>query len=292
MPKNQLYQLELYGLAYHGYHGVFPRERQQGQAFFVDVKMTYEPGSLQDKLEDALDYGTVERVIAQVMEGPPVKLLETLLDRLATALLDKFPNLLAAEIAIHKPRAPLAGNAADVVARRKVQRVVKAYLGLGSNLGDRLENLRRAVSLLGAQEGILPVAVSPLYETAPLDVLNQPPFLNSVIEIETTRTPSDLLSVCKQVEFAAGRRPGLRRGPRVLDVDILVYGHFQLDKPFLQIPHAQLAGRAFALQPLYDLNPNLEIPGRGPVDRLLAGVSDQKITRLAGPEWTWSEVPV
>lgn len=287
---NTTYTLELRGLAYHGYHGVFQHERRNGQAFIVDARLTYQPGDLDDSLANALDYGRAERVIAQVVEGAPASLLETVVDRIIHALFEHFPNLLAVEVAIHKPRAPLEGAFRDVIVRRQAQRITTAYLGLGSNLGDRGAYLRQAVAMLGGQSGIRIKAVSPLYETAPREVLDQPAFLNAAISIDTILTPGELLDTCKQIEAMVGRRPGVRWGPRVIDIDILLYGGLVMRSPTLQIPHPRLTERAFALKPLSDLDPSLELPGGIPVAQLWTATSEQDIRQVAGPEWADPEM--
>lgn len=282
---NAVYTLELRGLSYHGFHGVFAHERLHGQAFLVDVSLTYQPGDLSDSLEKALDYGKAERVVAAVVEGPPAALLETVADNITAALFKEFPNLLAVEVAIHKPRAPLAGAFRDVVVRRQARRVVRAYLGLGSNLGDRRRNLRESVRLLGAEPGIRVMAVSPLYETAPMHVVDQPAFLNAAVAIDTDLFPGTLLDACKRIEAAIGRVPGTRWGPRIIDIDILLYGPLQLTTGRLQIPHPRLDQRAFALRPLHDLDPEAVFPSGETVAGALARCSDQNIRQVEGPEW-------
>ena len=279
------YTLELRGLTYWGRHGVWPAERQRGQPFRVDVTLVYEAGELEDTLERAVDYGAAERVVAAVVEGAPVQLLETLADRIARTLLDAFPALSRVDVAVHKPQAPLAGIFDDVVARRSVRRVVRAYLGLGANLGDRAANLRSGVRYLQSREELRIAAVSPLYETEPQDVLDQPAFLNAVLAVDTIAAPTQLLAICKQAEAAAGRLPGIRRGPRPLDVDILLYGQRTLVSPQLVIPHPRLEQRAFALRPLLDLAPEATLPDGRSLRSLLTAAADQAVRWVAGPEW-------
>lgn len=125
------------------------------------------------------------------------------------------------------------------------------YLAIGSNLGDRVENLRRAVAMLAPEVSVL--AVSPLYETAPAYVLDQPRFVNGALKAETALAPRDLLAKLKAVERAVGRTPGLRNGPRVVDLDILFYGDELLTEAELEIPHPRMAERLFVLRPLADI---------------------------------------
>ncbi|HEY6017918.1 MAG TPA: 2-amino-4-hydroxy-6-hydroxymethyldihydropteridine diphosphokinase [Gaiellaceae bacterium] len=146
---------------------------------------------------------------------------------------------------------------------------MRAYVGVGANLGDREATIREAVRLLGDEV----VAVSRLRETEPWGYADQPPFLNGAILLETGLEPRALLDRLLAVERELGRsRDGPRYGPRTIDLDLLLYGDRVVDEPGLIVPHPRLHERAFALEPLLDLDPELEIPGRGRVSALLAGL--------------------
>jgi len=148
---------------------------------------------------------------------------------------------------------------------------VRAYVGLGSNLGDREATLRQAVAALREVPGVRIVAVSAFRETDPVGFLDQPRFLNGAAAIETELSPQELLAALLEVERGLGRiRGGERYGPRTVDLDLLVYGDVTLAEPGLEIPHPRLHERRFALEPLAELAPGLEIPGKGPVEALLA----------------------
>ena len=135
------------------------------------------------------------------------------------------------------------------------------YLALGSNLGDRADNLRRALQALSGRLTL--DAVSPCYETEPAYVLDQPRFYNLACRAQTTLAPLDLLHYLKGQETALGREPGLRFGPRVIDLDILFYGDLVFDSPELTLPHPRLHERAFVLVPLADLAPDFVHPALG-----------------------------
>ena len=147
-----------------------------------------------------------------------------------------------------------------------------AYVGIGANLGPREETLRRAVDLLARADGVEVVGVSELRETDPVGVVDQPPFLNGAVSVETTLSPRALLDLLLEVERSLGRVRGERWAPRVVDLDLLVYGIEVLDEPGLHVPHPRLHERRFALEPLAEMNPELEIPGRGTVSALLAAL--------------------
>ena len=145
-----------------------------------------------------------------------------------------------------------------------------AFVGIGSNLGDREGNFRRAVELLSAEDGIDVVAVSEIRETDPVGPVEQGPFLNGAVRIETDLAPRQLLERLLAVEQRLGRVRRERWGPRTIDLDLLLYGDDVVDEPGLTVPHPRLHERRFALEPLSDLAPSLEIPGNGPVSALLA----------------------
>ena len=148
----------------------------------------------------------------------------------------------------------------------------RAYVALGSNLGDREQTLLAAAEALRNEPGVEVVAVSGLIETEPVGLLDQPRFVNGVAVLETTLSARALLEVLLDVERRVGRiREGVpAQGPRTLDLDLLLYGGAEIDEPGLRVPHPRLHERAFVLEPLAELAPGLEIPGRGPVERLIA----------------------
>jgi 2-amino-4-hydroxy-6-hydroxymethyldihydropteridine diphosphokinase len=146
---------------------------------------------------------------------------------------------------------------------------MKAYIGIGANLGDREGTIREAVALLGPEV----IAVSQLRETEPWGYADQPPFLNGAIALETELAPRALLERLLEIERELGRtREGPRYGPRTIDLDLLLYEGAEVDEPGLQVPHPRLHERAFALEPLLDLDPELELPGGGRLADLLAGL--------------------
>jgi 2-amino-4-hydroxy-6-hydroxymethyldihydropteridine diphosphokinase len=138
---------------------------------------------------------------------------------------------------------------------------VTAYLGLGSNLGDRAGHLREAVGLLAETDGIAVTAVSSVYETAPVGYVEQPDFLNMVIRVETSLSPEELLDAAMRVERLLHRVRGIRWGPRTIDIDILIYGDAVIRRGDLSIPHPRMADRAFVLVPLREIAGNLLVPG-------------------------------
>lgn len=154
------------------------------------------------------------------------------------------------------------------------------FLGLGSNLGDRLSNLRAAVTAL--PPGVIDLHSSRVYETPPWGFEEQPAFLNQVVTGKTELTPEELLSYVKAIERRMGRRKTRRFGPRVIDIDILFYADWVVNRKSLKIPHPQIAARAFVLVPLADLAPDLRHPQSGvSVTAMLAKVEREGIEVFA-----------
>jgi 2-amino-4-hydroxy-6-hydroxymethyldihydropteridine diphosphokinase len=161
-----------------------------------------------------------------------------------------------------------------------VERGLTGYLGLGSNEGDRLANLRAAREALG-RRGVEVLASSSVYETAPQgEVSDQPDFLNACLQVRTTLGPEELLDESKTVERELGRTPGgVRHGPRPIDVDVLLLGELELRSERLALPHPEVTSRRFVLEPLLELDPELALPDGTRLAGELDAVRDQPVRR-------------
>jgi 2-amino-4-hydroxy-6-hydroxymethyldihydropteridine diphosphokinase len=158
------------------------------------------------------------------------------------------------------------------------------YLGLGSNVGERRANLQAAAEDLW-NHGVIVLASSSVYETEPVgEVLDQPEFLNACLRVETELDPEGLLDACKAVERGLGRAGGgVRHGPRPIDVDVLLLGEQEHASERLTLPHAEVTSRRFVLVPLLELDPGLDVPGRGPAADALECLGPGQEVRRAGP---------
>ena len=157
------------------------------------------------------------------------------------------------------------------------------YLGLGSNVGERRENMQAAVELLWAHD-VVPLASSSVYETEPVgEVLDQRAFFNACLRVETSLDPEPLLDACKAVEKALGRVATVRPGPRPIDVDLLLLEDLQYSSERLTLPHREVTSRRFVLVPLLELCPTLEVPGRGLAAEALERIEGQDVTRVGLP---------
>lgn len=156
---------------------------------------------------------------------------------------------------------------------------VRAYVGLGANLGDAAGTVQAALAALSAAPGVRLVAASSLFRTAPIDATG-PDFFNAVAALDCTVAAEALLDALQSIETHFGRQRPYRNAPRTLDLDLLLYGDAVMDTPRLILPHPRAHQRAFVLAPLAELVPGLQLPGHGTVERLLAGVADQPIHRV------------
>ena len=159
--------------------------------------------------------------------------------------------------------------------------MIRAYVALGSNLGNPVQTVEDAIDAMAALRGSLLKAMSSLYRTAPVGLKHQPDFINAVVTLDTRLSPRELLDELFALEARFGRQRSVKNAPRTLDLDLLLHGDTVQDDPELILPHPRMHERAFVLMPLAEIAPNLVIPGRGPVADLLAHCSDQRIHPLA-----------
>ena len=222
-------RIELRGLRVRGHHGVFDHERRDGQDFVVDITVWIDlaAAAASDDLADTVDYGALAQRAADIVAGPPRKLIETVAAEIADDVMAD-ERVHAVEVVVHKPSAPIPLTFADVavVARRSRRGgrgarrcdVTRVVLSIGSNLGDRMARLQSVVDGLGGAVR----AVSPVYETAAWGGVEQGPFLNAVLIADDAALDGHgWLRRAQELEQAAGRVRGQRWGPRTLDVDLV-----------------------------------------------------------------------
>lgn len=282
-------RIRLLGLTATGHHGVFEFERREGQPFVVDAVLHLDtrPAAATDDLTRTVHYGELAQALADVIRGEPVDLIETLAARLASVCLAD-ERVVAVDLAVHKPQAPVAEDFGDVVVAIRryrddhlLDRVpdspVRAVVALGSNLpssrGDSADTLRSAAGALAAEPGLQVVAASGVWQTAPVGGPEQPDYLNAVLVLDCTLPARGLLAVCRGIEAEHERRREVRWGPRTLDLDVIAYGDLRSTRPDLLLPHPRAAERAFVLAPWNQADPSAVLPDAGPVAELLAALS-------------------
>jgi dihydroneopterin aldolase/2-amino-4-hydroxy-6-hydroxymethyldihydropteridine diphosphokinase len=269
-------EIRIEGLKCFAYHGVNPAENQAGQHFYVNAVLylsTREAG-LKDDLTKTANYSEVAKFIDFFMKKQAFKLIESVAEQMALGILLMFPITERLDLEIRKPEAPLGLEFSSVSV--KVSRGwQKAYVGIGSNLGDSRQIIEAALGKLVKNPQFRRLTVSRLYASTPYRVVGQPDFLNGVVGFETLYTPEELLLYLQGLEAAAGRERGnneksARYEPRTLDLDILLYEDVVKAGKYLTIPHPDMHHRDFVLVPLLEINPYLKHPLLGRPLRELA----------------------
>lgn len=246
MDKIRIKNLEIFAN-----HGVFPEENTLGQKFVISAVLytsTRNAGK-SDELTQSIHYGEVSHFIKKFVEGHTWKLLESVLEHLAQALLLEFPLMERVDLEIQKPWAPI-GLPLETVSVEISRGWHTAYIALGSNMGDKKAYLDQAVKMLGEQPDCQVKAVSDYLVTAPYGGVEQDDFLNGALELRTLLEPEELLERLHEVEQAANRERTIHWGPRTLDLDILLYDDRVVSTKDLMIPHVEMHMRDFVLIPL------------------------------------------
>lgn len=256
MDMIRIEQLQIYA-----YHGVFEEERKQGQDFYVNAALYLDTrkAGLNDDLTLSVHYGEVAHFISNFIKQHVFLLIETIAEQVTQALLLQFPLIQAIDLEIRKPDAPI-GLPFESVSVKITRGWKKAYVALGSNMGARETYIADAITALRSHEQIKNIRVSSLRDSTPYGMQQQDNFLNGALCLETLLPPAELLAVLQQLEQAAGRVREVPKGPRTLDLDILLYEDVIMDLPELTIPHYDMHNRDFVLMPLMELSPYLQHP--------------------------------
>lgn len=249
-------QIIIENLETFGYHGVFEEEAFLGQKFIVSARLFLDTrrAGKSDDLKESLDYGEVCQIIKNLVETKRYMLIERLAEAIAEKLLLTFSKLHSVEITVKKPWAPVQVSL-DTISVAIKRGWHKAYLSIGSNIGDREGYLDFAIDRLNALKDTKVTAVSDYLETEPYGDVEQDDFLNGALEIETLKTPQELLETTMGIEQEAHRERIIHWGPRTLDIDILFYDNVVLMEENLKIPHVEIPKREFVLEPLAGIAP-------------------------------------
>lgn len=254
-------EIHIENLEFFARHGVFPEETKLGQKFIVSLVMymnTRRAGCCDD-LTKSVDYGAVSHFITEFMHNNTYQLIEAAAENLVEGLLLKFPLLEGIELELKKPWAPigLPVEYASVKIRRFWH---KAYLSMGSNMGDKKAYLDFAVERLNQDKGCIVEKVSDYLVTEPYGGVEQDDFLNACLILKTQLSPEELLDKLHEIEKEAHRERIIRWGPRTLDLDILLYDDIIMENDDLIIPHIEMHKREFVLKPLSQIAPNIRHP--------------------------------
>ncbi len=242
-------------LEIHAFHGVLPEEKVLGQKFLLTLEMGLDlhPAGCSDDLASTVNYADVAWDAAHLFGTACYDLIEAGAESVARHILLKWPLVRSVRVCVKKPWAPvrLPLDAVSVTIRRSWHR---AYVAIGSNLGDREATFFSALDSLKMEDTRLK-RVSSFHETKPVGFVDQPAFLNGAFELETLLTPMELLHLLQKTEDAHGRTRSVHWGPRTLDLDLLLYDDIISEKADLLIPHPRMMERRFVLQPLCEIAP-------------------------------------
>lgn len=287
-------------LSFFGRHGVFEEERVYGQKFIVDaiLHIDLQKAGASDDLSNTVSYSEIYEIIKDIVENEKFQLIEALAENICSKVLGYNEKIETIELTVKKPDAPVDGDFDFFGVRIKrnnknhihVENVGATqnsgiYLSLGSNLGDREDNLNIALERMGEHVNI--IKRSSFYETKPVDYELQDNFLNMVAEVETNLPPHQLLEFLQRIEKDMGREKTIRFGPRNIDIDILLYENVRHETTTLTIPHPRMMERGFVLIPLKEIAPLLHIDGHS-IDIMIQNLktnkdvdwSDQRINNI------------
>lgn len=274
-------RITLTGVKVHGKHGVLPEEKTHGHTFSVDARLWVDTSAAgrSDDLKYTVNYAQIAAEIESVVAAPSVDLIETLAEGICGRIFATQVLVRRVEVSVNKPTAPIAQEFSNVqVSVVRTAPAQRSILALGSNMGDSRSILSMAREGIGQIPGTRVLATSEIYETDPVGGVEQDPFLNAAVLVETVLSPWDLHRHTSALEQQAHRVRDVRWGPRTLDIDVITWGDFCLDDPALTLPHPRAHERGFVLAPLSDLDGEgghtLSLPGYGTVAELLDHVGD------------------
>lgn len=257
-------QIIIKNLEVFAYHGVLKEENTLGQKFLVSAELGTDirEAAHDDDIQKSINYASVCKSIDAFLKEHTYNLIETTAERLAEYLLLTYDRIDTIQLEIKKPWAPILMTL-DTVSVSIQRKWHRAYLGIGSNLGDKEANLKEAIRLLDEDEVTKVLRVSSLIVTEPVGGVEQDDFLNGALLIKTLRSPMELLNLIARIEKELKRERIIHWGPRTIDLDILFYDDEVLQTKDLTIPHPELANRLFVLEPLSEIAPWMKHPVLG-----------------------------
>ena len=238
-------------ITFYAHHGVYEYETREGQRFIVSARLftDLDAAGKSDNLEDTVHYGQVSEFLVSFLTEHTYKLLEMAVEKTMEAVMLAFPALKGIELTLQKPDAPIELEFETVGVTRQMWRHV-AYVGLGSNMGERERFIREALEDIDAHPLCKVKQVSDLIETKPYGDVPQEDFINGVARVETLLNPFAFLAFLQKLEQKAGRERIVHWGPRTLDLDLLLFDDEIMGTKELILPHPDMENREFVLRPL------------------------------------------
>ena len=248
-------------LEFIGYHGVFEEEKKLGQKFYVTLELitNLRDAGLNDDILKTTHYGEVAKTVEKIFFSKKYDLIETLAQDIAREILLNFNLISELKLEIKKPWAPV-GIPLDNVAVEINRKWTEAYISIGSNMGNKKENLEKAISELTQVKDTFVTKKSEIIETEPFGYKEQDDFLNACVGIKTLLPARELLKELLAIEKRMGRERKIKWGPRIIDLDIIFYGKEVIEEDDLIVPHPYMEYREFVLKPLEEIIPNFVHP--------------------------------
>jgi len=264
-----------------GYHGVKESEKKDGQNFCFNIEILLNKNSFLngDSIENTLNYSEVIKLVKDINSNRRFNLLETLSQEIANRIMGMSFLIEKVSVKIEKTSPPIKENIESVGVEYILDRKslesggegklesseVDVYMSLGSNIGNRENNLRKAVDLIGRSPNINIIKVSSIYETEPMYFKDQDSFYNIVLQAQVDRelSPFEMMGFLKGIEYGFGRKRSEKRyGPRIIDIDLLYYGEMVIESNFFTVPHPGIEERKFVLVPFSEIAPEFIIEGK------------------------------
>ncbi|MGV8905248.1 MAG: 2-amino-4-hydroxy-6-hydroxymethyldihydropteridine diphosphokinase [Acetobacterium sp.] len=251
MDKLYIKDLEVFA-----YHGVFPEEKSLGQKFLISVTLTLDmrEAAITGDLTKSVHYGELAHALEKEFQKESYDLIETAGEKLTSYVLNNYPMVSKVKIMIKKPWAPIL-RSMDTVAIEITRKWHRAFVGFGTNMGDKLKNIEAAIASLKTTDGLIIVNQSTIIETEPWGYEDQDVFLNGVLEIKTYLPPCELMTRLLAIEEEMKRERTIHWGPRTLDLDIIFYDDLISDDPQVILPHPRAHERGFVMKPMTEIAP-------------------------------------
>lgn len=235
-------------------HGVFKEEKVLGQKFIFDIELDldFSKAAKENNLEASVHYGELCLGIEKVCTEESFDLIETLGEKVCQYILNEYRIVKKATVKVKKPWAPI-GRHLKYAAIEVTRKWSTAYLSIGSNIGDKEKNLKKAIEFVNELEGTYVSNIATFIKTEPWGVIDQEEFLNGALEVRTILRPKELMEKLLEIEIKMKRKRELRWGPRIIDIDIIFFDDLVLEDDFCTIPHPRMEEREFVLEPLNEI---------------------------------------
>ena len=243
------------------YHGVLKEEKELGQKFLVSMELetSLRKAGLSDSLNDTVSYAGIPEEVEKLFLSQKYNLIEKCAEETAFLILRKYPEIQKVKVTVKKPWAPVR-KSISYIAVEIIRERYKVFIALGSNIGNKRENLERALDKISELPDTEIIKRSSVIETEPFGYIEQESFLNSVAELNTLLLPHEMLGNLLGIEDEMGRVREIKWGPRIIDLDILFYNDMVMSDMNLTVPHPGIAERMFVLDPLFEIAPNFLHP--------------------------------